>query len=201
MGIERVEQYLETVVRAARRVDVRSVERFIDLLESAYREGRAVYMIGNGGSAANASHFAEDLSMGAMPDLEGKRFRVLSLTDNTSFITALANDKGYDRVFELQLRQFGQKGDILVVISGSGNSPNVVRASEYAKSIGMTVVALTGFDGGKMKTLADLSVHVPHPHMCQSEAVHSIVQHIVADLLRERLSAPAPRPVTRGRER
>ncbi|MBP7829638.1 MAG: SIS domain-containing protein [Kiritimatiellae bacterium] len=201
MAIERSEQYLEIVIRAARRVDLRTVERFIDLLEAAYRDGRAVYFIGNGGSAANASHFAEDLSMGAMPDLEGKRFRVLSLTDNTSYITALANDKGFDRVFELQLRQFGQKGDLLVVISGSGNSPNVVRAAEYAKSIGMIVVALTGFDGGKMRALADLNVHVPHPNMCQSEAVHSILQHLVADLLKERLSAPAPRPAARGRQR
>lgn len=201
MPIQRLEQYLEIVVRAAQRVDLRSVERFIDLLEAAYREDRGVYLVGNGGSAATASHFAEDLSMGAMPDLEGKRFRVLSLADNTSYITALANDKGYDRVFELQLRQFGRKGDLLVVISGSGNSPNVVRAAEYAKSIGMIVVALTGFDGGKMKALADLNVHVPHPNMCQSEAVHSILQHLVADLLKERLSPPAPRPSGRGRDR
>ena len=181
-------QYLEMVIKAARSVDLRSVERFITLLESAYRRGRAVYVIGNGGSAANASHFAEDLSMGAMPDLEGRRFRVLSLADNISYITALANDKGYERVFELQLRQFAVKDDVLIVISGSGNSPNVVRAAEYAKSVGMTVVALTGFDGGKMKALADLNVHVPHPNMCQSEAVHSILMHMVADLLRARLS-------------
>ena len=196
-----LKRYLETVVKAARSVDLQSVERLLDRLETAYREGRAVYVIGNGGSAANASHFAEDLSMGAMPDLEGKRFRVLSLTDNTAFITALANDKGYDRIFDLQLRQFAQKGDLLIVISGSGNSPNVVRAAEYAKSVGMTVVALTGFDGGKMKALADLNVHVPQPNICQSEAVHSILQHMIADLLRERLAAPARPSAKQSRER
>ncbi|MBU1694056.1 MAG: SIS domain-containing protein [Verrucomicrobia bacterium] len=201
MATERLEQYLETVVQAARRVDLRTVERFIDLLEAAYREDRAVYVIGNGGSAANASHFAEDLSMGAMPDLEGKRFRVLSLTDNTSFITALANDKGYDRIFDLQLRQFARKGDLLVVISGSGNSPNVVRAAEYARSLGMIVVAVTGFDGGKMKSLADLNVHVPHPHMCRTEAIHAILLHLTADLLRERLIGPVAPPATPSRKR
>lgn len=189
--MDKLMRYLETVAQAARRVDLKAVERLIDRLEVAYREGRAVYVIGNGGSAANASHFAEDLSMGAMPDLEGKRFRVLSLVDNVPFVTALANDKGYDRIFELQLRQFAQKGDVLIAISGSGNSPNILRAVEYARSQGLYVVGMTGFDGGRLRGLAHLSVHVPHPNMCQTEAVHAILLHLISELLRERLAPPA----------
>lgn len=187
MATEAFERYREAVIEATRRVDLKTVEQAVNVLEEAYRLGRSVYVIGNGGSAANASHLAEDLSMGAMPDLEGKRFRVLSLTDNVPFITALANDRGYERVFELQLRQFAQQGDVLIAISGSGNSPNVLRAATYARSVGMTVIALTGFDGGRLASMADVHVHVPHPNMCQSEAVHGILMHMITDMLRGRL--------------
>ncbi|MDA0578019.1 MAG: SIS domain-containing protein [Verrucomicrobia bacterium] len=181
--------YLDQVHQAARSVDPAAVDACMDCLESAYREGRGVYVIGNGGSASNATHFAQDLSKGAMPDLEkGRRFRVLSLTDNLAYLTAVGNDMGYDRVFEQQLRPFAQRGELLVAISGSGNSPSILRAVAYAKEVGLTVIAFTGFDGGKLLPMADIRVHVPLKDMCQAEAVHSIYFHMIVDLLRARFA-------------
>jgi len=183
-----ISAYLESVSEAARAVDPAAVEACILCLESAWREGRGVYVIGNGGSAATASHLAQDLSKGALPDFpETRRFRVLSLTDNTSFITALANDIGYERVFELQLRQFAQPGDVLIAISGSGNSPSIVRALDAAAALGLTIIGVTGFDGGILLQRAAIRVHVPLRDMCKSEAVHAMVLHAVVDLLRARL--------------
>lgn len=182
-------RYLDDVMKAAQGVDGGAIDACIDALESACRDGRQVFVVGNGGSAANASHFAQDLAKGAMPDFEhGRRFRVLSLTDNVSFLTALANDIGYERVFDLQLRQFARPGDVLVTISVSGDSPNVLRAAEYAREIGMATIAFTGFTGGALLKLADIRVHVPLHNMCQSEAVHSILFHMIVDLLRERFA-------------
>lgn len=191
MGPE-ITAYLESVSAAARAVDPSAVAACISELESAYREGRGVFTIGNGGSAANASHLAQDLSKGALPGFpEGRRFRVLSLTDNTSFITALANDIGYERVFELQLRQFAQAGDVLIAISGSGNSPSIVRALDAADAMGLRIIGVTGFDGGILRTRSTIRVHVPLDDMCKCEAVHAMVLHAVVDLLRARLK---PRP-------
>jgi D-sedoheptulose 7-phosphate isomerase len=191
--MEIAKQYLADVAAAARAVDLAAVERLVKLLVACYRRGRTVFVIGNGGSAANASHFAQDLSKGTVPDLEGKRLRALSLADSMAFVTAIANDIGFERVFELQLRQFAAKGDVLVAISGSGNSPNVVRAAEYARQAGLKVVGVTGFDGGRLLGLADIRLHVPIAHMCKAEAVHAILLHMTADLLRDRLAAEGRR--------
>ena len=181
--------YLEEVIKGAKAVDPEQLSLFIDALESAYRESRAVFVIGNGGSAANASHFAQDLAKGTMVDVERQTpFKVMSLTDNVSAMTALANDIGYDRVFDLPLRQHAVSGDLLVAISGSGNSPNIVRAAAFAREAGIRVAGVTGFDGGQLMPLSDIKVHVPLMDMCKSEAVHAILFHLVADELRERFS-------------
>jgi len=187
--VEKLREYIAGVVESLHAVDLTKVGAVLDVLESAYNEGRSVFVVGNGGSASNASHFAQDLSKGALPSLDDKRFRVLSLTDNIAFITAIANDIGYERVFDLQLLQFGQTRDVLVAISGSGNSPNILRAAECARELQMTVIAVTGFDGGALDALAEVNIHVPCDGMCQVEAVHSTIFHMIVDLLRERLSA------------
>ena len=186
--MEITERYLKDVIAAAEAVDLHEVGRSIDLLARAYAEGQGVYVIGNGGSASNASHFAQDLAKGSVPDLRGQRFRVLSLADNIAYITAIANDMGYEDVFEIQLRQFASCGDVLVAISGSGKSPNIIRAVEYARRQSMTVIGVTGFDGGELRGLSDVQLHVPLDDMCQSEAVHSILLHMIADLLRSRFA-------------
>lgn len=185
--MEVIKSYLEDVVAAARSVELNEVDRAIRLFEQCYHDDRAVYVIGNGGSAAAASHFAQDLSKGSMPDLEGRRLRVVALTDNAAYLTATANDLGYDRVFDVQLRALARPGDVLVAISGSGNSPNIVKAAHYARSVNSTVVGVTGFDGGKLLGLSDIRLHVPIMDMCKAEAVHGILLHMVSDILRMRL--------------
>ena len=188
--MEIASRYLDDVVTAARAVDLKTVLQLVDLLEAAYRTDCQVFVIGNGGSASAASHFAEDLCKGALHDNNPKRFRVLSLTDNTSFITAIGNDLGYDRVFEFQLRQFAKPQDILIAISGSGNSPNILRAVDWAQQNGLTVVGFTGFNGGKLRPKANLPIHVPIQHMCKTEAVHAILLHMATDLLKDRIGGP-----------
>ena len=164
-------------------------DRFVEALYAGFEQGRTVFLIWNGGSAANASHFGQDLAKGTLSSMSAtRRFRVVPLTDNIGFITALANDEGYDWIFEQQLSNLAASGDLLVAISGSGNSPNVIRAAEYAHSIGMTVIGVTGFDGGKLKTLADVSVHIPVDDMGMTEALHGVVFHLAMCRLRERLA-------------
>ena len=181
-------EYLESVVKAAEAVDLSSVNECIELLAEVYNENRQVFLIGCGGSSANATHFAEDLATCAIPKGAEKSLRVLSLTDNTSLITAIANDFGFDQVFTHQLRQFMNTGDVLIAISGSGNSPSIVNAAEYAKQAGGRVICMTGLGGGKLLELSDIRLHVADTPMCQSQAVHGILLHMVVDLLLERLT-------------
>lgn len=167
-------------------------DRLVETLFRAFEAGRTIFLAGNGGSAANASHFGQDLAKGTLADLRAeRRFRVISLADNVGFITALANDAGYESVFEQQLRNLARPGDLLIAISGSGNSPNILRAVEYAKSIGMTTIGVTGFDGGKLRRMADEAVHVPVEDMGMCEALHAVVFHLAMTQLRSRLSALA----------
>lgn len=181
------ETYLDRVIEAARGVDLACVSEAVDRLEEAYENDHLVFVMGNGGSAAAASHLAVDLCKGAIPDESKKRFRVMSLTDNTPFLTAISNDLGYDRVFEYQLRQFARTDDLLIGISGSGNSPNITRAVDYAKENSIRVIGITGFDGGALGRVADIHIHVPIMDMCQSEAVHGIISHMLTDLLGYRI--------------
>jgi len=164
-------------------------DRFIDSLYAAYEAGQTVFLAGNGGSAANASHFGQDLAKGTLASMDAeKRFKVIPLTDNIGFITALANDEGYESIFEQQLRNLGRPGDVLVAISGSGNSPNILRAVEYAHSIGMKTIGVTGFDGGKLRRMADEGVHIPVDDMGKAEALHGVVFHLAMAQLRTRIS-------------
>ena len=167
-------------------------QRLIETLFEAFETERTIFLVGNGGSAAAASHFGQDLAKGTLSSMKAKRrLRVIPLTDNIGFITALANDEGYDSIFEQQLRNLAGAGDLLVAISGSGNSPNVLRAVEYARSIGMTTIGVTGYDGGKLRTLAHESVHIPIEDMGMCEALHGVVFHAAMCFLRERLAAQA----------
>ena len=182
-------EYLDKLAELLRELPEPS-DQFVETLWKAFEGGNTVFLCGNGGSAANASHFGQDIAKGTLESMEQtRRFRVIPLTDNIGFITALANDEGYDSIFEQQLRNLGQRGDVLVAISGSGNSPNVLKAVDYAKSIGMTTVGVTGYDGGKLLDQADQSVHVPVWDMGMAEALHGVVFHLVMCRLRERVSA------------
>jgi len=172
--------YIGYLAKAVDSVEPSQVESFIELLFDAYKNRKMVFVIGNGGSAANASHLAQDLAKGTRSNLEQDvRIKALSLTDNLPFVTALGNDDGYETIFEQQLRTFASPGDILVCISGSGNSPNIIRAVEWANKNQLITVGITGFNGGKLKTLNKYSVHVPLNDMCTAESVHSIIFHYV----------------------
>jgi D-sedoheptulose 7-phosphate isomerase len=180
--------YLERVCEEIRRVDPAQVQRLSELIEAAYHEGRFVFIAGNGGSGANASHLCEDLAKCTLHDFENqRRLKVLSLTDNTPWIMAVANDLAYDRIFLEQLKNLASPGDLLVAISGSGNSPNILKAVEWANAHGLTTVGVTGFGGGKLKALAQHSLHAPVEDMGMAESLHQVVFHWIIDDLYRRL--------------
>lgn len=172
------ELYKTEVFKALDSIDLDKVNRAIEILKIARAEGRRIFVCGNGGSAATASHFATDLVKGASfgrPD----RFRIMALTDSLSTLTAYSNDVSYECVFAEQMKNFAEPGDVVVAISGSGNSPNVVCAVEYGNSIGCTTIALTGRDGGRLGPLAQLNIQVPHPHMGRIEDAHMVILHMI----------------------
>ena len=186
------QQYLSYFNTTLNSVEPKEIEQFLDLLKQAYEEERTVFIIGNGGSAANASHLANDLVKGTLKSMDQpKRMKALALTDNVALMTAYANDEGYPTIFEQQLRTFAKAGDIVIAISGSGNSPNVVQAIEWANANGLHTVGVTGFGGGKLKTMVKTTVHVPLNDMCTSESVHSVIFHYIAIELQKRLYQPA----------
>ncbi len=182
--------YKKNLFSTVEALDHGEIEEFMQLLIGAYKNNKFVFVIGNGGSAANASHFAQDLAKGTRqnPD-QTKRLKALSLTDNLPFVTAQGNDEGYESVFEQQLRTFASPGDLLVSISGSGNSPNIIRAVEWANKNGLVTIGITGFDGGKLKKLSHYSVNVALNNMCTSESVHSIIFHYIVLELTEKLKS------------
>jgi D-sedoheptulose 7-phosphate isomerase len=154
---------------------------FLAMLERmrvARRERRTVYLCGNGGSAANANHFATDLLFGLEKD-PGPIWRVISLSANISLLTCLGNDTGFENIFSKQLEATGQRGDLLLAYSGSGNSPNILRALEVARGMGITSLAFLGFDGGKAKELADLCLHFPVHDMQIAEDLHMMASHLL----------------------
>jgi D-sedoheptulose 7-phosphate isomerase len=164
-------------------------DEMTDALFSAFERGSTIFMAGNGGSASAASHFAQDLAKGTLADLTAsRRFRIMPLTDNVGYITALANDEGYEYIFEHQMRAFASEGDVFLAISGSGNSPNIIRAANYAHETGMSVIGVTGFDGGKLRELADVKVHVPIEDMGMCEGIHSVIFHLAMAELRNRVT-------------
>jgi D-sedoheptulose 7-phosphate isomerase len=172
------EAYKTDLLKAIETIDLDRVDQAIEWFQQARAGGRHIFVCGNGGSASTASHFACDMVKGASYN-RGARFRIMALTDQLPTLTAYANDVGYDAVFVEQLKNFAQPGDILVAISGSGNSPNVLRAMEYANQAGCRTMALTGRDGGQLGPLAQLNIQVPVPHMGRIEDAHMIVCHMI----------------------
>ncbi|CAN5847010.1 SIS domain-containing protein [soil metagenome] len=186
-----IAEYLDRFCQELRQVDLAQVENLADLIERAYQDGRFVFVIGNGGSGANASHLCEDLNKCTLRDFENqKRLRVLSLTDNTAGIMAWANDEGYDRIFVEQLKTYGSPGDLLLAISGSGNSPNVLKAVDWANANGIDTVGITGYSGGRLKAQARHSLHVPLDDMGAVESIHLVVFHWLIGEMYRRISTP-----------
>jgi D-sedoheptulose 7-phosphate isomerase len=173
------ETYKKSLVEALDRIPTEGVSQAIDWFREARDEGRQIFVCGNGGSAATASHFATDMVKGASL-CGGSRFKILALTDSLSTLTAYSNDFSYECVFVEQLKNFAKAGDLVMVISGSGNSPNVVKAVEYGNEAGCRTIALSGRDGGKIGKLAQLNLQVSEPHMGRIEDAHMVMCHMIA---------------------
>jgi D-sedoheptulose 7-phosphate isomerase len=174
-------KYITRLIELLSSVDIQSIEKIIDALEITISKRSRIYIIGNGGSAATASHMANDLGAAGLRRRGIRNFDVMSLADNNSVITAIANDIGYDNIFYMQMEGLLHPDDVIIAISCSGNSANVLKASEYAKKIGCTVIGVTGFEGGKLKELADISFHVDTPkgEYGLVEDMHMILDHII----------------------
>jgi D-sedoheptulose 7-phosphate isomerase len=190
-------EYLARVKSELDALNLDEVRRFSDAIYACYESGNFVFLCGNGGSGSNASHMCEDLGKGTIRREDflndsKRRLKVLSLTDNTPYILAWANDEGYDRVFVEQLKNLASPGDLLIAISGSGNSPNVLRAVEWANDHGMQTFGLTGFSGGTLRQIASQGFHVPIADMGIVESLHLVVFHWVLDNLYARIGGDGP---------
>jgi D-sedoheptulose 7-phosphate isomerase len=195
-----VRPFLDRVAQEMARIDAAEVKALADAIYRSYEEGRFVFLCGNGGSGSSASHFCEDLGKCTLrrEDFDNdskKRLRILSLTDNTPYILAWANDEGFERIFAEQLKNIASPGDLLIAISGSGNSPNVLRAVEWAKKHGLRTFGCTGFSGGKLRTLAHAGLHVPLDDMGIVESIHLTAFHWVVDNLHARIGLGQHHPV------
>lgn len=183
--------YTERLSAALRQLDLGAVERLARALLECWREGRQVFLIGNGGSAGNAVHLANDYIY-ALSKRIGSGIRAHALAANASIVTCLANDEGYDQVFSAQLAVMARPGDVLIAFSGSGNSPNVLRALEEARRIGMVSFAVLGFSGGRAKALADVPIHVAVDDMQVAEDLQMAVGHMIMQWLHAQRDKVAP---------
>jgi D-sedoheptulose 7-phosphate isomerase len=174
--------YLEGMIDAIRGVDKAQLVACFDALWSAWEQDRTVFIIGNGGSASTASHMANDLTK--QTHVPGRKpLRAHALTDSVEALTAIANDTGYENVFATQLKTFARTGDLLILVSASGNSPNIVKAIEVAKRIGLVTIAFGGLDGGRSRDLSDHYVHVPSDDYGHVETAHLLIEHLLTKVL------------------
>ncbi len=182
-------------------LDCEAIEQVGQVFEDAREAGHTIFLIGNGGSASTASHFANDFGFGTRK-AGGKAYRAVSLTDNMAFISAAGNDVGYEMVFVEQLKTLMNPGDVVVAISASGNSPNVIAAIEYGNDHGALTVGFTGFDGGQLRQIVDVSVHIATPKGDYGpvEDVHLVLDHLISSYL-VRLTAGAVRQEEADRRR
>ncbi|MDD9954348.1 MAG: SIS domain-containing protein [Candidatus Woesearchaeota archaeon] len=179
--------YLNELQGMLKKIDPLAVERVTDMILEAYDNERRVFIIGNGGSASAASHMACDLSKNTVT--EGKpRLKVISLTDNMALFSAIANDCGYENVFIEQIKNIFHKGDLLIGISASGNSPNVVKAMEWVNENGGNTIAIVGFTGGKMKECATISIFLDHTDYGPVEDGHLIINHMITGFLQKKFA-------------
>ena len=179
-----IDQYVQRLQSELARVDAREIRAWADLVYDAWENERFIFLFGNGGSGTTATHICEDLGKSSLRhdelhDESKKRLKVLSLTDNLGWILALGNDVGYDHIFVQQLMNYGSPGDLAIAISGSGNSPNVLMAVDWANRHGLSTFALTGFDGGKLRRMAHSGMHVPLDDIGMVESIHLCLFHWV----------------------
>ena len=177
-----IKDYINQELEIIKSLDVDAINSAINLLEEARMNDNIVYVFGNGGSAATASHMQNDFNKGISEGLD-KKYRFCCLCDNFATVMAIANDDCYENIFINQLKNRLKKGDIIIAISGSGNSKNVIKAAKYAKENGNRIIGFTGYDGGELKEISDISLHVPLNNMQIAEDIHIIFNHIMMYIL------------------
>jgi len=179
--ISEINTYLEHEIDTLKALDVNEINAALNLLLETFENGNTVFVFGNWGSSATASHFQNDFNKGVSEHTK-KKFNFQCLNDNVATVMAVANDIGFEEVFRFQLVGHMKPGDVVMAISGSGNSKNVLNAVEYAKSQGAKVIGLTGFGGGKLKELSDVSLHVPVNSMQITEDIHMVFDHLMMSI-------------------
>jgi len=189
--MKHTEDYLQDLQTALAALDVESIKAVREMFAATRGAGRQIFVCGNGGSAATASHLANDLGKGASYGRpKEQRFRVVALTDNVPWMTALGNDVSYDAIFAEQLLNLGQPGDLLLAISGSGNSRNVLEAVAVARERGMGTIGWTGFDGGELAGAVDLAIVADSHHMGRVEDIHTVLMHLICYYFMEEEEKP-----------
>ncbi len=188
-----IDEYLARLCEELVRLDRAPIVRLAEAIYEVWQADRFIFVFGNGGSAATASHFCEDLGKNALRpgdlhDDRKKRVRVLSLTDNVSWITALGNDLSYEEVFSQQLRQYASPGDLAIAISGSGNSPNIIAAVDWANQRGLKTFGMTGYNGGRLKQIQHDGIHVDLADMGMTESIHASILHWVVEDVHARIN-------------
>jgi D-sedoheptulose 7-phosphate isomerase len=186
-------EYLRRCAQEFDKLDLRQTEGLADDIFRAWQDGRFVFICGNGGSGSNSSHFCEDLGKSTLDPRDftndgAKRLKVLSLTDNTPYILAWGNDEGFERVFVEQLKNLASPGDVLIAISGSGNSPNILRAVEWANKHDLVTWGITGYTGGKLQKVGQRNLHVPLDDMGMVESIHLLLFHWILNDIHARIN-------------
>lgn len=177
-----IRNYINHEIETLKVLDVEKINVAVNLLVETMEKGRTVFTFGNGGSSATASHFQNDFNKGVSEHIK-KKFNFHCLNDNVATMMAVANDISFDEVFRFQLQGHIKSGDVVLAISGSGNSKNVINAVEYAKQQGCRIIGLTGYDGGKLRELSDISLHVPINSMQITEDIHMIFDHLMVSVM------------------
>jgi D-sedoheptulose 7-phosphate isomerase len=182
-----IKDYINKEIEVLKTLDISSINAVMTAIIEAYNADGNVYIFGNGGSATTASHFQNDFNKGLSENLI-KKFNFVCLNDNIATVMAIANDLGYENIFEFQLKGKLKQNDLVIAISGSGNSENVIRAIEYAKQQGIKTIGITGYNGGKLVKIADISFNAPINDMQITEDVHMILDHLMMSVLMNRIN-------------
>lgn len=190
-----VQAYFQTLARTIPQMPYASIQQIIAAIMQAFEKDRTIFVFGNGGSAATASHVMCDLSKGTIGSSDSPRLKVMSFTDNVPLLTAWANDAGYEHVFSQQVRNFVRPGDVVLAISGSGNSPSIIEALKTARDLGAIILGMAGFQGGEMRALCDVCAVVPSDNIQVVEDLHHAIAHAMLLALRQMLGSQTKKVV------
>ena len=182
----KVSDYVSSLQKTLNELSIDAIEEVVDILHEARLSKKQIFIMGNGGSASTASHFVCDLAKNIRKD-GWPHFKVIGLSDNMAIFSAYANDEGYENVFSQQLENLIQNGDVVIGISASGNSPNVLSAMSVAKKYNAETIGFTGFDGGKLGNMVKYHIHIPNNNYGQIEDIHLVLEHITVNALQDRL--------------